>query len=88
MAQIIENNEGASYGQNDIIIWDGNSEELQQQAGKVFESIRKHGLKLNKSNTSLINHKSYFKVIRSQKKEYTQITIKSMRYRKRHILET
>ena len=31
-----------------MIIWDENSDKLQQRTIKLFESVRKHGLKLNK----------------------------------------
>ena len=47
IAQIIENIEGAKNSQDDIIIWGENSDKLQQRTIKVFESVRKHGLKLN-----------------------------------------
>ena len=49
IAQIIENIEVAENSQYDIIIWGENSDELQKRTIKVFESVRKHGLKLKKS---------------------------------------
>ena len=48
IARIIENIEEPKNSQDDIIIWAENSDELQQRTIKVFESVRKHGLKLNK----------------------------------------
>ena len=48
ISQILENIEGAANSQDDIIIWGENLEELENRTMKVFESIRKQGLKLNK----------------------------------------
>ena len=48
ISQILENIEGAANSQDDIIIWGETLEELENRTMKVFESIRKQGLKLNK----------------------------------------
>ena len=45
---MLENIEGAANSQDDIIIWGETLHELQDRTIKVFKSIRKQGLKLNK----------------------------------------
>ena len=49
IALIIEDTEGVANSQDDIIIWGETLDELKQRTINVFQSIRKHGLKLNKS---------------------------------------
>ena len=41
--QIIENIKGAENNQDNVIVWSENSDKLQQQAIKAFESVHKHG---------------------------------------------
>ena len=45
--QIIENIKGAENSQDNAIVWSENSDKLQQWKIKAFESVHKHGLKLN-----------------------------------------
>ena len=48
ISQMLENIKGAENSQIDIIIWGETLEELKNRTIKVFKSIKKQGLKLNK----------------------------------------
>ena len=48
ISQMLENIEGAANSQDDIIIWGETLEELENRTIKVFKTIKRQGLKLNK----------------------------------------
>ena len=52
--QMVHGDYGASNSQDDIIIWGSTQQELESRAMKVFSSVKKNGLKLNR-NTSQFN---------------------------------
>ena len=49
--QIIDGIDGASNSQDDIIIWGSTQEELESRTMKVFSSVKKNGLKLNRNKS-------------------------------------
>ena len=49
IASIIEGIEGTANSQDHILIWGETLDEIKQRTINVFQSLRKHGLKLNKS---------------------------------------
>ena len=51
MAQIIYGIDGAVNSQDDIITWGSNQQELESRTMKVFSSVKKNGLKLNRSKS-------------------------------------
>ena len=51
IVQIIDGTDGAADSQDDIIIWGSTQQELQSRAMKVFNSVKKYGLKLNRNKS-------------------------------------
>ena len=49
IAQIIDGTDGAANSQDDIIIWGSTQQELESRTMKVFSSVKKNGLKLNRN---------------------------------------
>ena len=88
IAQIIRNIEGAKNSQDDIIIWGENSDKLQQRTIKVFESVLKHGLKLNISKCQFDQSEIIFLGHKVTAEGITQITINLKRFRKCHVQVT
>ena len=51
IAHIIDGIDGASNSQDDIIIWGSTQQELESRTMKVFSSVKKNGLKLNRNKS-------------------------------------
>ena len=51
IAQIIDKIDGAANTQEDIILWGRTQQELDSRTMKVFSSVKKNGLKLNRSKS-------------------------------------
>ena len=78
---MLENIEGAANSQDDIIIWGETLHELQDRTIKVFKSIRKQGLKLNKkkcrfnkSEVIFLGHRSTGEGIFPEKRKVEAVT--------------
>ena len=51
IVQIIDGTDGAADSQDDLIIWGSTQQELQSRTMKVFNSVKKYGLKLNRNKS-------------------------------------
>ena len=51
IAKIIDKTDGAANSQEDIILWGSTQQELDSRTMKVFSSVKKNGLKLNRSKS-------------------------------------
>ena len=86
ISQLLDNIEGATNSQDDIIIWGETLEELKNRTIKVFMSIRNQGLEFNKK--WLFNKSEVvFKEIELQGKVYFQTNEKLKQSPTCHILQ-
>ena len=63
IAQIIDGIDGAANSQNDKIIWGSTKQELESRKMKMFSSVKKNGLKLNRSKSQFNNSEVYILMI-------------------------